>query len=375
MESSSNHNDAWHFLTLLLDASNFSAVITDANAPDNPIVYVNAAFEKMTGYAINEVIGKNCRLLQNDDRDQPDRKLISMSIEKNAPCEHLLRNYRKDGQMFWNKLYLFPFRNDGQVIYFVGAQLDVTSEISMLATVKNTASERTRLIETLHTERNRIKRLSLKLLNAQEAERKALARELHDEFGQRLCGIKMFLDRAQSDMDADEKNLLVLQAKDEVSELIALVRNMSASLRPAKLEFFGLEATIYELLMRLFKDGPNWVFEYTDLPERLPLEIEITLFRIVQESVTNILRHANAGQVIVEMKRGPANEEITLTIADNGVGFDASRWKEVGASTARMGLIGMSERIELLGGTFVVKSAPNAGTCIAAVLRVICESD
>ncbi|MGI4718189.1 MAG: PAS domain-containing protein [Janthinobacterium lividum] len=168
------------------NASNSSIVITDALVEDSPIVFVNPAFEKMTGYAMHEVVERNCRFLQGTDRDQEDRGLIREAIRRRESCECLLRNYRKSGEMFWNKLYLFPVNLAGQeVTHFVGVQHDVTREQNLLAEFEHTAGERARLIERLELKRKHMARLSRDLINAQENERSALARELHDETARR----------------------------------------------------------------------------------------------------------------------------------------------------------------------------------------------
>jgi signal transduction histidine kinase len=157
-------------------------------------------------------------------------------------------------------------------------------------------------------------------------------------------------------------------AEREMTQLVGMVRDLSASLRPPGLDLFGLQAALEQLLARRFADGPAWVFEYAGLPRRLAPVIEITVYRIVQESVTNIVRHANARQVVVEINGGAHGDELELIVRDDGAGFDASRWRERGAREQRAGLAGMSERVQLLGGTFEVASRTGGGTRIQAVI-------
>lgn len=112
----------------VLQLSSSPILITDAKAVDNPIVYVNPAFENLTGYSADEVLGRNCRLLQNDDREQPGRAVVSEAIRAGTPCEVLFRNYRKDGQLFWTSLYMFPVTDEaGEITHFAGIQHDVTA--------------------------------------------------------------------------------------------------------------------------------------------------------------------------------------------------------------------------------------------------------
>ena len=102
-------------------------VITDARLPDNPIVYVNPGFEQMTGYPAGEAVGKNCRFLQNEDRDQPALEELREAIREGRECQVVLRNYKKDGTLFWNELSVSPVHDEeGRLANFVGVQNDIT---------------------------------------------------------------------------------------------------------------------------------------------------------------------------------------------------------------------------------------------------------
>jgi PAS domain S-box-containing protein len=111
-----------------IDASANGILITDARRPDQPITYVNRAFERLTGYAASEAIGRNCRFLQGNDRNQPGVQAIRQAIREQREGHAELRNYRKDGSMFWNDLFIAPVRDgSGAVTHFVGVQNDVTA--------------------------------------------------------------------------------------------------------------------------------------------------------------------------------------------------------------------------------------------------------
>lgn len=359
----------WSVLHAFLDASNSAVVMTDPAQPDNPIVYVNRAFEEATGYAAADVVGRNCRLLQGADRDQPARVAMAAAVAAGDACECLLRNYRKSGELFWNQLYLFPLKDDnGLVTRFVGIQHDVTRERALLADVQALAQERAALIAELEQKRRHMAKLSLDLVNAQETERRALARELHDDLGQRVSALNMLLHVARPCFDAGGQDALWRQAEREVAAMVGVVRDLSAALRPPGLDLFGLEPSIRQLLAWRLGDEIAWVFDYANLPARLAPAIETSVYRIVQESVTNILRHARATHVAVELNGGAAGHELELVVRDDGAGFDAARWREQGARAGSAGLLGMCERVELLDGTFVVDSAPGKGTRITAVL-------
>lgn len=114
-------------LTQALDASISGIILTDNQQPDNPIIYCNKAFEEITGYQRNEIIGHNCRFLQQEDRQQPERAMLFKAIKEGEAVSVEIRNYRKDGTLFWNELYMSPIKDEqGKTCYFIGVQNDVT---------------------------------------------------------------------------------------------------------------------------------------------------------------------------------------------------------------------------------------------------------
>ena len=133
-------------------ASANGIVISDPNLPDNPVVYVNPAFERMTGYAADEVVGRNCRFLQGEDRDQPEIERLRAAIREGRSCEVVMRNYRKDGTLFFNELAVSPvFGDDGGVSRFVGIQDDVTGRMEAQEELKR-SEERYRAVIEQSTE-------------------------------------------------------------------------------------------------------------------------------------------------------------------------------------------------------------------------------
>src|SRR5918997_6463244 len=153
--------DKLRLLERAVTASTNSIVIADPNQPDVPLVYVNPAFERTTGYAAEEVLGRNCRFLQGKDRDQPALGELRTAIREGRHCTVVLRNYRKDGSLFWNELSIYPVSDEkGRTSSFVGVQNDIT--------------ERIRTEEVLSEFRR--------------AERRRIARDLHDVVLQDLSG-------------------------------------------------------------------------------------------------------------------------------------------------------------------------------------------
>jgi PAS domain S-box-containing protein len=114
-------------LTKALDASITGIIITDNQLPDNPIIYCNSAFERMTGYVRKEIIGHNCRFLQKEDRNQAERRILREAVEQGKDCVVEIRNYKKSGTLFWNELYMSPIKDEsGKITYFIGVQNDIS---------------------------------------------------------------------------------------------------------------------------------------------------------------------------------------------------------------------------------------------------------
>jgi len=117
-------------LAEILDSCVNGVTLSDPDLPDNPIVYANAVFERMTGYSRDEILGRNCRFLQGDDRDQPELAQIRAALADKQPVQVTLRNYHKDGRRFYNRLSIRPLLDpDGRPIYYLGVQYDVTDQV------------------------------------------------------------------------------------------------------------------------------------------------------------------------------------------------------------------------------------------------------
>ncbi|EIK95272.1 sensory box protein [Pseudomonas sp. M47T1] len=117
-------------LQRMMDASNDGIVVAEQEGNDNILIYVNPAFERLTGYTANEILYQDCRFLQNGDRDESVLQLIRQAIDQGQPCRQRLRNFRKDGTAFWNELSITPVYNESdKLTYFIGIQKDVTEQV------------------------------------------------------------------------------------------------------------------------------------------------------------------------------------------------------------------------------------------------------
>jgi Signal transduction histidine kinase len=220
----------------------------------------------------------------------------------------------------------------------------------------------------------RLNQLLGQTIDAQEAERLRLARELHDETAQSLAALAISLDRARDQLGGPTATTggHIAEARVIAAHLLAETRRLILGLRPAALDDLGLVAAIRAYGQTTLVDhGITVTIESADLP-RLDSHIEVAVFRIVQEALTNIARHARARSASVKLTTTPGL--ISITIEDDGVGFDVDRGLgPTSSADASFGLLGMQERVRLFGGEMEITSGPNAGTRI--VVRVPVGAD
>jgi signal transduction histidine kinase len=203
-----------------------------------------------------------------------------------------------------------------------------------------------------------------RVVSAQELERRRLARELHDETGQALTSILLGLRTVEEARGEDELRAAVGEVRELVRSTLQDVRQLAVELRPKALDDFGLVAALERLTSGFAEQtGIALAFESTLPEKRLSQEIETALYRIVQESLTNVVKHARASHVSILL--GRKREAVTVVVEDDGVGFDPARTHEDG-----LGLIGMRERVALVGGKVTVESRPGAGTTFVAEVPV-----
>lgn len=137
-------------LQLVIEASNDGIVVAEQEGEDNILIYANPAFQRLTGYEVDDILYQDCRFLQADDRDQPGLAAIREAVRSNTPCRQIIRNYRKDGSAFWNELSITPVFNEGdQLTYYIGIQKDVTPEVEAKQRVRELEAEVQQLREQL----------------------------------------------------------------------------------------------------------------------------------------------------------------------------------------------------------------------------------
>ncbi|MGH2721557.1 MAG: ATP-binding protein, partial [Actinomycetota bacterium] len=242
--------------------------------------------------------------------------------------------------------------------------------VDAIAGVLAEAIKRKDAVEVLRKARDDERRLRERLeaharlvVEAQEAERRRIARELHDEIGQTLTGLKLTLEQLERAPPSEVGEGLD-RALTLVAELMSRVDILSLDLRPAMLDDLGLLPALLWLVGRYYaQTGVRVAIEHSGLERKLEPDVETAAYRIVQEALTNVARHADTGRARVRCKAG--EDAFLIEVSDEGTGFDSSA---ASPGTLKFGLVGMEERARLVGGTLTVTSEPGKGTTVVASL-------
>ncbi len=272
--------------------------------------------------------------------------LQSGEIEIDKPL--VIRWIHKNGSVIWVEQHLVPFYdNSGSLIAYEGIARDITDRVIKEDELKKSHAQ--------------IEALSGRILTAMEEERARLARELHDEVGQALTAVKLDLqllnDRLSCTNGQDEN---LSQSIELIDHTINLVRRQSVSLRPPQLDDMGLMPALQDMISGFSKrTGIDVELDLNGLSDRFPGYFETALYRCIQESLTNVVRHACANKVAVNISC--KNSMLSVKVTDNGTGFDPEKLE---VSSEHIGITGMKERVKLLSGEFSIVSEPGCGTSI-----------
>jgi PAS domain S-box-containing protein len=315
-----------------------------------------AGFSRVTGYTVQELEERGgwTKLIHPADIPRLLREQVDLLAGKRYVSE--ARILTRDGEVRWIRFSVHPIwdAEEGRVVRLLGAVQEIT--------------DRKQAEVQLQAYAGQLQALSRRLLEVQEQERRAFARELHDEIGQVLTGFEFTLERSRGLPAAQVADSLA-QMQALVRELTARVRDLSLRLRPTMLDDLGLLPTLLWHMERFRERTEVRVhFSHAGLDQRFNPEVETAAYRIIQEALTNIARHARVESASVRAWRD--EETLYLLVEDRGVGFEEG---EVRAAAASSGLSGMQERAALLGGRLQVESRPGAGTRITAELPLQAE--
>ena len=251
------------------------------------------------------------------------------------------------------------------------AESDTVEILASLASQATSALENAQLYERLEEREQRLQELVGKLLRAQEEERRRVAYEVHDGLAQIAAGahqhLQAFAERYAPGAEKGQRDLerILRLVRATVSD----ARRIIADLRPTTLDDLGLAATIAQEVERLREDGYEVDYREELGDERLPVAAEIALFRVTQEALTNMRKHAQTQRVRIELRR--REDEVRLEVQDYGRGFDPNASPVESGPGERVGLAGMRERIGMLGGKLEIHSEPDVGTTVTAAVPLI----
>jgi len=339
------------------------------------VVYVNSAFERLWGYSIADLYDNPG--LWKDPIHSEDRPHVAAVFEnwvRGAPEARYDAEYRivrPDGQVRWIAARGFILRRKGGVNSRIGGIAEDITE-------KRRAEEALRQANAVLEERVQLRTAELErshqLLQAltavqesiQDEERKRIARELHDELAQKLTVLKLQITSAMSTLSARESGLMrqMQEMNSLLTETMHAVGQIATNLRPIVLDELGLVTALRDLVEQ-FSERTRIECDFSVHPADLSVDnrLATALYRMVQEALTNVARHAEATEVIVSLYRDPSGA-ITLDITDNGKGFPNEDQRTRGS----FGLIGMRERTAMLGGEIRIQSRSGAGTSIEIVI-------
>jgi len=326
-------------LSLIATQTTNAVTITDA---EEKILWVNRAFTEITEYEPEEVMGKKPgSFLQGKDTDSKTIQYLHQQVTDKQPFDCNILNYSKSGRAYWVHI-------QGQALF------DEEGKLERYFTIQADVTEKIELENNLQTEQLvKQKEITAAILTAQENERGEIGVELHDNVNQILAVAKLYLQMTKKSYDGDQEYLdksisYIMSAIDEI-------RNIAKKLIIPAVNEIGLFDNIKNLLADLLYIQPvEFEFQAKGIVEKeLNSKLQVAIFRIVQEQVNNILKHANASQASIHLSK--RNGQLGLLISDNGVGYDFAKDKN------GVGIINIKSRVVLYNGKVVIASKPGKG--------------
>jgi PAS domain S-box-containing protein len=319
--------------------ANSAPVLIWMSGTDKLCNFFNQGWLNFTGRSLEQELGEGWASGVHPDDLDHCLATYSASFDARTDFEMEYRLRCFDGNYHWMVDYGVPrFETDGTFLGYIGSCVDIT--------------ERKTSEECLHT-------LTGRLISAQEDERARIARELHDDFSQRLALLGIGLGQLWKKLSPEEVEgrSSVVEMLRETKELSSDLHTLSHQLHSSKLEHVGLVSAVQALCKEIGEKSKIEVhFTHREIPLNIPKDVALCLFRVAQEGIGNVVKHSKAQSAQVEL--GANASGISIRISDQGRGFDP----DIKSPGAGIGLIGMTERLRLVGGRLWVKSVPNLGT-------------
>lgn len=322
--------------------------------PDGAVDFINQRWLDYTGLSMEEELNEPARAMHPDDLAGAMEKWLA-AMAAGDLFEDEMRLRRADGEYRWFLVRTAPLRDrNGKIIKWFGASVDI--------------EDRKKAAEALRRSEQRLQALVGRLNTVREDEAKRIARELHDVLGQRLTALNMELADLETKLvDATpSQRAQIARINTAVDQTIEVVQELSSELRLGQLDVLGLTAAI-EWQLKEFSRRSKIPCNVTRLDEIANLSDarNTAVFRILQEALTNIVRHAGATEVEVSLQSGPS--QLVLKVRDNGRGITAAELNDRKA----IGLLGMRERAQIVGGDFKIMGRAGVGTTVLVTIPLL----
>lgn len=314
---------------------------------DGNLLHVNSELCSMMGYTRDEMLKINCKQLEDPDNDQRDRALFQQIRTGSRSSYSIETAYRrKNGTKMWGRLYVCRFNREGP---------------SRLLAMVEDITDRKLSEQKLDVAQHSLVELTNRLISVQDEERQLMARELHDDVGQRLSLLMMQLESSSRNLPATSPERATLRHTiTELDDLTRDVHELSHQLYSSKLQYIGLKPALRELCRRFATQHGTEVFEQLeDIPD-LPAAVQFCLYRVAQEALNNVGKHSQARQASVQL--GATSNIVVLEITDSGIGFESD------VAGEGLGIASMRERVRTAGGDLTITSHVGQGTKLAAIV-------
>ena len=327
--------------------ANAAPVMIWMSGTDKLCNYFNQPWLKFTGRSVQAELGNGWAEGVHAEDLEGCLKIYGNAFDQREPFEMEYRLRRHDGEYRWVFDHGVPrFNQDGSFAGYIGSCIDVTDR---------------RLAEEA------LSGMSRKLIEAQEQERTRIARELHDDINQRIALVSVNLERLQRDFSFSTPSAgqRFDELREQLSDLGRDIQALSHHLHSSKLEYLGLATAASSFCKELSEEhGVEVEFRSENIPKHLPWEIALCLYRVLQESLQNALKHSGSKQFQVRLQGTPS--EVALNVSDSGVGFDL----EEALRGRGLGLTSMKERLKLVHGELFIDAQPGCGAVVRATVPV-----